>query len=248
MNCSVLINSQNYFLPYLTWLLNNRKNLGFSIVGLLAKDPNKIKSNIPAAKSINFFSSADEAISASDLTVSLGYWKVLSQKQISNSPVGILNFHHSYKLKYKGRHCATWAIRNNETVHGSTMHFIDEKLDSGHIVDTDFFKIKKFDTAQTVFEKANEVGLKLLTKNFKKIINKESIKYKKHSEKCFSYKHSDLNHEISCRLLYDEDRLLTEIRALTFKGAPSPFIKINGRKIFLKMEGYDSGILTNDQQ
>ena len=247
MKCSILINYQDYFLPYLTWLIDNSKKLNFSITGILAKDPTKLKTDTILSDKITFFSNVNEAIHASDLTISLGYWKVLSKKQINNSPIGILNFHHSYKLKYKGRHCATWVIRNNEKIHGSSMHFIDEKLDSGDIVDTDFFKVKDSDTAEAIFKKANAIGLSLLKKNFEKIVNKESIKYKSHSQQCFTYKHSDLKHEIDLRLLSNKNLLFREIRALAFKGAPAPFVKIDGHKIFLKMENYDSGVLANDK-
>ena len=243
MKCSILINDQNYFLPYVEWLIKNPKKLKFSITGVHAKDPIKLKEDIESIKKVDLYSSANEAISNSDLTVSLGYWKVLKKDQIAKSKKGIINFHHSYALKYKGRHCATWAIRNEEEVHGSTMHFIDENLDSGNIIDTDFFKIKETDTAEKIFLKANKIGLFLLKKNFEKIINNEAIKYKNHSKDFFCYKKSELNHEIDTLCLSDEKELLKQIRALTFKESPSPFIKIKGHKIFLKMSNYDSGVL-----
>ena len=159
--------------------------------------------------------------------------------------MGIINFHHSHKLKYKGRHSSTWVIRNNEKQHGSTMHFIDKELDRGTIIDTDCFDIKDNYTAQDVFLKANETGLSLLKNNFENIINEKPLFRHEESMTTFTYKESDLNH---CLNIKDQDRLFREIRSLTFQNCPAPYVVLGGKKVFLKMEGYDSGILKGENE
>jgi methionyl-tRNA formyltransferase len=155
----------------------------------------------------------------------------------------VVNFHHSYKLKYKGRHCATWAIRNNEIFHGSTMHFIDENVDEGKIIDTDKFKIEKHHTAEDIFFLANETGLDLLKNNFKKTLNQQGFNFKEQDLNSFTYRRRDLSHEISHDHIIDKNSFLKEVRSLTFSNKPAPFIVIDNQKIYLKLESYDTGFL-----
>ena len=181
----------------------------------------------------------------SDIVFSLGYWKILKKHQIDQVSKGVVNFHHSFNLKYKGRHSATWAIRNNEKLHGSTMHFIDEKVDQGKIIDSRSFEIEKTDTAETVFNKSNIVGLEILKNNFENIISENYFEYKKLciNENTHSYRKRDLDHEISLDSLGNTKKLFDEIRSLTFTQKPAPYIVLEGKKIFLKLEGYDSELL-----
>ena len=125
------------------------------------------------------------------------------------------------------------------------MHFIDKDLDRGIIIDTDYFEIKDDYTAQDVFRIANETGLSLLKKNFGDIIQGNPLSRHEESIVTFTYKESDLNH---CLDIKDQDKLLREIRSLTFKNCPAPYVVLKGKKVFLKMEGYDSGILKGENE
>ncbi len=232
----LLLNAKGYFLPYVSWLLQNQKSIGYEIVGVHTNDSFAVPKNL-------LCSSFEDIIEKSDLVVSLSYWEKISKESIDKVPMGIINFHHSYKLKYKGRHCATWALKNQEKIHGSTMHFIDENLDCGKIIDTDFFEIEASDVAEDLFYKANDVGLTLLKRNFQKIISDQKIEFKPMSEDSFTFKEKDLNHEISLDKIQEPENLLHEIKSLSFHGCPAPFVVIDGVKIFLKTERYDSGKL-----
>mgnify|MGYP003134643729 CR=1 FL=1 len=240
ITCGILFNCKQKFDPYVDWLLENQDVYGYTVYGIHASTDYTIQQFIRYNDSFKTF---DEVVENSDIILSLGYWNIIDSSTIKKIPMGIINFHHSYKLKYKGRHCATWAIKNKESVHGSTMHFIDEKLDCGKIIDTNYFKIQDYHTSQDLFTRATDVGFNLLKDNFPKIIGKEHIEYKSHSEKSFYNKEVDLNHKIDVSTLQDTDELYRHIRSLTFAGCPSPYVVIGGKKVYLKLEGYDTGVL-----
>jgi len=240
--CGILFNAkQNYFLPYLKWIIEEcYSNDYFELSGIHTNDLNTLNEELD---DLHPSISLNEILKESDVVFSLGYWRILRKDQISNVPLGIVNFHHSYKLKYRGRHCSTWALRNNESIHGSTMHFIDENLDEGKIIATDYFSIDRTDVAEDLFFKANNIGLQLLKNNFRDVLFEETntvIPLEK-DYKCF--KEKDLDHKISNEHVMDEDKLLTEIRALTFDLMPAPYIELNGQKVYLKLESYDDGVL-----
>ncbi len=241
----ILLNERDYFLPYVNWLFDNQKGMGYEIVAVHTNNKQWAEQNNIPTQLIQSF---DDVIEKSDLAISLSYWNIIDEETIEKVPMGIINFHHSYRLKYRGRHSATWAIRKNEKLHGSTMHFIDKELDSGKIIDTDFFEVQKSDVAEDIFFKANDIGLNLLKKNFNNIINQQDMEYSQPSDDYFSSKGSDLNHEISLSFLNNADELLQEIKALTYGNCPAPFVNIDGNKVYLKMENYDSGVLNEKQQ
>ena len=62
---------------------------------------------------IKTLNSIDELIELSpDLIFSINYWKIINKDHINRVKEGIINIHHSYLLKYRGRYSTSWAIYN----------------------------------------------------------------------------------------------------------------------------------------
>ena len=242
-NCGILFNSKNNaFEKYLEFIYNESKSsTKFKISGIHTNPGCQLPDFIDDE---NIYSSAEKIFSSSDIVFSLGYWKIITEYQISQVPIGIVNFHHSHRLKYKGRHCATWAIRNKETAHGTTMHFIDQSLDAGKIIESRSYDIENYDTAEDLFYRSNDLGLEILKDNFDSLILGDArIDNLGLSEDFFTYKEKDLDHEINSDLIKDKEKFIREIRAITFNKKPAPFLKIDGQTVYLKLSTHDSGIL-----
>ena len=60
--------------------------------------------------------------------------KILSKRFIKNFKNKIINIHPSLLPKYKGLNTHERAIKNKEKFSGCTVHFVNEKLDSGKII------------------------------------------------------------------------------------------------------------------
>tara|TARA_Y100000592_G_scaffold16485_1_gene24517 strand:+ start:6776 stop:7519 length:744 start_codon:yes stop_codon:yes gene_type:complete len=244
INCGILFNAkQNSFASYLKWILLEEETSDyFNISGILTNDSNFLKENC-----INLVESQslEELIDKSDIIFSLGYWRIIKKEQLTRVPRGIINFHHSYRLKYRGRHCATWVIRNKEKFHGSTMHFMNEKLDEGKIIDTRCFLVNRDQTAEDLFFKANEIGLSMLKDNFKSTLKNDHTQLSPmtHDEDFKYFKNSDLNHEISNKFIKNKELFLNEILSLTFDRKKSPYLMLGNKKVYLKLESHDDGIL-----
>tara|TARA_R110002012_G_scaffold321623_1_gene550203 strand:+ start:399 stop:1142 length:744 start_codon:yes stop_codon:yes gene_type:complete len=234
--CGILFNGKrNLFFEYLNWIIKSQYEKDFSVSFVHTNNTEALKGlDVPTGSYL-------DVVNNSDIVFSLGYWKKIPKEDIDNISMGIINFHHSYELKFQGRHCATWALIHDEKVHGSTMHFIDEKIDEGKIIDSDFFYIDEEDVAEDLFIKANNVGFELLVNNFDKLIANEDTGYQYKPDKKHSYRKKDLIHEID--LESDKRTLLRKIRAHTFDKMPSPYLSLDGKKVYLKLEGYDDGYL-----
>ena len=226
INCGLLVNGADYFEPYVDWFKQQQN------INIAAFYTNNNKFN-----HINSVDSLEEVVALSDVVFSLGYWKIIPKTLIDSVKLGIINIHHSYELKYKGRHCATWAIQNGDKIHGSTLHYIDENLDEGVIIDTKACKINKNDTAYSLFMKANDIGLQLIQNNFNKILSgkKSKTEDNKKNLNCKTYKAKDLTHKINSSFFEDEKGFYDMVRSLTFPGKPLPYVEICGKKIYLEM-------------
>ena len=82
-----------------------------------------------------------------------GFMKILSKNFIKNFDGKILNIHPSLLPKYKGLNTHERAIKNKDKYSGCTVHFVNEKLDSGKIIGQKKVKINKSDTPQTLAKK-----------------------------------------------------------------------------------------------
>lgn len=173
-----------------------------------------------------------------EIIFSINYWKKIDKDYIKSIPRGIVNIHHSYLLKYKGRYSTSWAIANarklNCWVHGTTLHYIDENLDQGKIIASYKCEIKEEDTAESLFEKVEDLALVMFKENFSKIVNNEISTYLNEDEKSFYY---DIDSNKNLEVSFDQkpEEILDFVRAWSFKDRPKPYFFINGQKIFLSL-------------
>jgi len=77
---------------------------------------------------------------------------------------GTINLHGSLLPQYRGAAPINWAIINGEKQTGVTTFFINEKIDTGKIIDKQTVDIELNDTAGTLHDKLMITGAELLTK------------------------------------------------------------------------------------
>jgi formyltetrahydrofolate-dependent phosphoribosylglycinamide formyltransferase len=83
-----------------------------------------------------------------------GYMKIISKNFIEQFRKKIINIHPSLLPKFKGLNTFSRVLKNNEIKTGCTVHYVDEKLDNGLIINQKSFYINSDD---------NEASLKLKT-------------------------------------------------------------------------------------
>lgn len=88
---------------------------------------------------------------------------------------GALNFHPGLLPEYAGLHTHQWAIRNGEKEFGSTIHFMEAKVDSGAIVRQARFPLLGSDTGITVLKRCLKTGVQLFGEVVSDILNGELL-------------------------------------------------------------------------
>ena len=88
-----------------------------------------------------------------DIICLAGFMKILSKKFIRNFKGKIINIHPSLLPKYKGLNTFQKALKSNEKLTGCTVHFVNEKLDSGKIIIKKKVNIYNDDNVETLKKK-----------------------------------------------------------------------------------------------
>ena len=101
-----------------------------------------------------------------------GYMKIISKKIIKKYPNKIINIHPSLLPKYKGLNTFSRILENNESQAGCTIHFVNEKLDSGNIITQKFFFISKNDKENDLKIKTQKLEYKAFPEAIIKIFRK----------------------------------------------------------------------------
>jgi len=188
---------------------------------------------------IPVFSSIEEMIDIAqpEIVFSLNYWKMIPSSYIPKIKKGIVNIHHSYRLRFRGRYSTSWAIvrarKDRNWWHGTTLHYVDSKLDNGPIIASERCKITEEDTAESLYAKVEDLAFNMFKDNFKNILEGVNDHIKPDREYFYYPKDSNRNLEIDLNMPIEE--LYDFVRAWTFKDRPKPYFSYNRQKIYLTL-------------
>lgn len=87
-----------------------------------------------------------------DLFVSMSFNQIFRKKIIETPRLGVINCHAGKLPFYRGRNILNWALINDEKEFGITVHYIDEGIDTGDIINQRSFPITDHDSYKTLLE------------------------------------------------------------------------------------------------
>ncbi len=118
------------------------------------------------------------------ILISIEFEEILKVRKFKSKE--LFNIHFSLLPKYRGCHTNYLQIKNGEKKTGVTLHKIDSGIDTGEIIDQLKFKLNVNTNAFKNYNNLMTYSIKILKKNFSKLINK-SYKTKKQNEKKSTY-------------------------------------------------------------
>ena len=108
------------------------------------------------------------------LLVLAGYMRLLSKNFVNSLPSKfIVNVHPSLLPKYKGMNAIKQAINDCAEYTGVTIHYVDEGMDSGSIIQQDSIKINENDTVETLKDRLQTIEHRLYSDAIKSILIKK---------------------------------------------------------------------------
>ncbi len=92
-----------------------------------------------------------------DFIVLSGFMRILAADIIQAFPKRILNIHPALLPKYPGLHTHERVLAAGDKQHGTTVHFVDEGLDSGPIIAQRELTMLPEDTAESLQQRVKEL-------------------------------------------------------------------------------------------
>ena len=84
--------------------------------------------------------------------------------------------------KYRGCYAPLRAILNGDSEFGVTLHYMDEGIDTGKIIDKSIFEIDESQTGFELYELCKKKGLELFKKNIQQILKNKVVSRKQNDE------------------------------------------------------------------
>jgi methionyl-tRNA formyltransferase len=171
----------------------------------------------------------------SELTIDIVFvvsWRYMISSAIyDKAKIGSYLFHDSLLPKYRGFSPTVWSIINGKNYTGVTLLEIDQKVDSGDIVDQIKVPIHINDNISDVLKRVTQTYLDLLEKNIRNIIKREIVTIPQdHSMASYTRKRLQSDNLIDWNLSAFE--IYNFIRALS-KPYPGAFTFINKTKLII---------------
>jgi len=101
-----------------------------------------------------------------------GYMKIISNNLIKKYKRKIINIHPSLLPKFKGLNTFSRMLKNKEKKGGCTVHYVNEKLDSGSTIIQKSFSISKKDNESSLKRKTQRLEYKAYPEAIIKIFRK----------------------------------------------------------------------------
>lgn len=122
-----------------------------------------------------------------DFIFSLQCRSIIPKSIIQIPRYHIINFHPAPLPKYRGMYTCGWVLLNGEKETGVTIHLIDAGVDTGDILFQEKISILPSDTARSLLDKINKVGIKLFKKKLNNILSLNFKPVKQDSRRAIYY-------------------------------------------------------------
>tara|TARA_Y100001970_G_scaffold2704_1_gene3180 strand:+ start:31924 stop:32850 length:927 start_codon:yes stop_codon:yes gene_type:complete len=142
--------------------------------------------------------------------------KIIPKEILSIFKFGSLNLHGALLPEYMGTFSGVWSIINDEKISGSTLHYMESKVDTGNIVERKTVYIDNNDTGQTLYNKVSLKSIDLFKKYCLLLANgSEIISYPQDFNKANYYKRK-VPHDGVIKWEWDSRKIYNFCRALNF--------------------------------
>jgi methionyl-tRNA formyltransferase len=184
---------------------------------------------------IPVLSSLDEMPEA-DYIVSVQHHEILKQAHIDKAKKIAVNLHMAPLPEYRGCNQFSYAILDQKTEFGTTIHTMDARIDHGDILFEKRFPIPPNCWVSDLHQLCVDASFALfkssipdlLTGNYHPIPQSDLIE---HRGSALHYRH-EINQMKVIDLSWNQDKIMQHIRATYMPGFEPPYTMIDGRKIY----------------
>jgi methionyl-tRNA formyltransferase len=93
-----------------------------------------------------------------DIILSVASSRIFGPSILSVPKLGCLNVHAGMLPRYRGINPSFWSLLNREKQSAVTVHYIDEEIDDGNIIQQDIFDIQGMKSLHAIYLKVQEIA------------------------------------------------------------------------------------------
>ncbi len=226
----------------LKYLFNNLDFLNIKIEGVLTNERGIVIKQYCEQNNIHLIENLNEYLNLNDfnILISVQYHQILKKIHINKATEIAINLHMAPLPEYRGCNQFSFAIINGDKVFGTTIHKLEEGVDSGSIIFENRFEIPENCFVKDLYDLTFDKSIELFKANIKNIIDnnyeltpqKEFLNIRK-TEVHFRKEINDIK-EIDYN--WEKEKIMRYIRAVCMPGFEPPHLIIGNKKIKLIIE------------
>ena len=239
----VFLGSKKIGLSCLEILQNRSSDLNIRIIGILTnKRGEAIKEfaanhGIPVIPDLEAYVNLKEEV---HIAISVQYHLILKKEHIAKASELTVNLHMAPLPEYRGCNQFSFAIIDDKEIFGTTIHMLEEGIDSGDILFEKRFPIKEGIWVDELYEETFKASVELfdqslpnlISGNFKAISQDSLIDERGHA---IHYR-KEIEDIKKINMDWPADKINRHIRATNFPGFEPPYFYIDQNKIYFKKD------------
>lgn len=234
----------------LSWLKERKEN----IVGLIVHSPDTQKYG---EKIISVFDFPDDKIFYGnslddqktldairhlkpDIAISVYFGYIFNKPFLDLFPKGCINLHPAYLPYNRGAYPNVWSIIDG-TPAGTTLHYVNEGIDSGDIIFQKQIVTTIADTGETLYHRLESASIDIFKETWPKILAGDIHPLSQKIQEGTYHNVNDVDKidEIDLNRNYNAGELINILRARTFPPHNGAYIIQNQKKIYVNIQLLD---------
>ena len=226
----------------LNHILEQAKNLDIQIIGVFSNENKKFGGesfkSLCGQHQIPFYTEIkdlDLITDEIDFLISVQFHQILERKHLKRAKKRAINLHMAPVPEYRGCNQFSFAIYNRAESFGTTLHLMDEGIDSGDIIAERRFNIDAKIKVKDLLTLTVEESKILFTSNISKLFD---LSFKPISQKGTgkTYYRKDIEKIKEIKLYDSEEVIELKMRATYMPGFEPPFFIVKNKKYHLTPE------------
>ncbi len=172
---------------------------------------------------------------APDIGVSLLLSYILRKPMLDLFPKGVINLHPAYLPFNRGQYTNVWSIVDR-TPAGTTLHYIDEGIDTGEVIAQRQVEVDLTDTGEMLYRKLERASVDLFIETWP-LIREDSPARDPQAGEGTYHRAADVDRidRIDLDRTYTARELIDILRARTFPPYEGAYLEQDGRRIYLRL-------------
>lgn len=172
--------------------------------------------------------------------ISCRFPHIIQESVIDLFDHGIVNLHGGELPRFRGVNIANHVILEKVPKGAGTLHFIDRGVDTGPIIDREYFDVEDSDTAYDVFLKTQDALMTVFERNLDALVSGTlravpQDEFLARGETARLYKSGDLAKFREIPADAKPSEILRIARAFTFPGHEPAYLSIEGQKVYVSV-------------